>query len=102
MQHDYPGNIRELENMVEQAVALSGGGVITVDDMLPANVQPSRPAGGRTLADVVDAAERQAIEAALREHDGSREKAAESLAISATTLWRKMTRLAITYPPNQG
>jgi two-component system response regulator HydG len=100
VQHDYPGNIRELENMVEQAVALSGGGVITVDDMLPANVQPKRPAGGgRTLADVVDAAERQAIEAALREQDGSREKAAETLAISATTLWRKMTRLSITYPP---
>jgi two-component system response regulator HydG len=100
MQHDFPGNIRELENMVEQAVALSGGGVITVDDMMPANTQPKRPAGGgRTLADVVDAAERQAIEAALREQDGSREKAAESLGISATTLWRKMTRLGITYPP---
>jgi two-component system response regulator HydG len=100
MQHDFPGNIRELENMVEQAVALSGGGVITVDDMMPANTQPKRPAGGgRTLADVVDAAERQAIEAALREQDGSREKAAESLGISATTLWRKMTRLTITYPP---
>jgi two-component system response regulator HydG len=100
VQHDFPGNIRELENMVEQAVALSGGGVITVDDMLPANAQPKRPAGGgRTLADVVDAAERQAIEAALREQDGSREKAAEALGISATTLWRKMTRLGITYPP---
>jgi len=103
VQHDYPGNIRELENMVEQAVALSGGGVITVDDILPVAVQPKRPAGGgRTLADVVDAAERQAIEAALREHDGSREKAADALAISPTTLWRKMTRLAITYPPSLG
>jgi two-component system, NtrC family, response regulator HydG len=100
VQHDYPGNIRELENMVEQAVALSGGGVITVDDMLPTIVMPHRaPGAGRTLADVVDAAERQAIEAALRDQDGSREKAAEALAISATTLWRKMTRLAITYPP---
>ncbi len=98
-QYDFPGNIRELENMVEQAVALSGGEVITPDDMLPATTQPKRPAGGgRTLADVVDAAERQAIEAALRECDGSREKAAELLAISPTTLWRKMTRLAITYP----
>jgi two-component system response regulator HydG len=100
MAQDYPGNIRELENMVEQAVALSGGGVITVDDILPATPQPKRPAGaGRALADVVDAAERQAIEAALRDHDGSREKAAEALGISATTLWRKMTRLSITYPP---
>src|SRR5271170_5489148 len=50
VQHDYPGNIRELENMVEQAVALSGGGVITVDDMLPSNTTPHRPPGaGRTL-----------------------------------------------------
>ena len=98
--YDFPGNIRELENMVEQAVALSGGGPITADDVLPATLQPKRPSsGGRTLADVVDAAERQAIEAALRDCDGSREKAAEVLGISATTLWRKMTRLAITYPP---
>jgi two-component system, NtrC family, response regulator HydG len=99
-QYDFPGNIRELENMVEQAVALSAGALITVDDLLPAPAHPPRAtAGGRTLADVVDAAERQAIEAALRDHDGSREKAAEALAISPTTLWRKMTRLGITYPP---
>jgi two-component system response regulator HydG len=99
MQYDFPGNIRELENMVEQAVALSGGGVISVDDVLPAAVQPTRPtSGGKALADVVDAAERQAIESALRECDGSRERAADILGISATTLWRKMTRLSITYP----
>jgi two-component system response regulator HydG len=100
MQYEFPGNIRELENMVEQAVALSGGGAITVDDVLPATMQPKRVTdGGRTLADVVDSAERQAIEAALRECDGSRERAAEMLRISATTLWRKMTRLSIVYPP---
>jgi two-component system, NtrC family, response regulator HydG len=100
MQYDFPGNIRELENMVEQAVALSGGGMISIDDVLPEAMQPKRPTGGgRTLADVVDGAERQAIEAALRDCDGSRERAADVLGISATTLWRKMTRLTITYPP---
>ncbi len=99
MAYDYPGNIRELENMVEQAVALSGGGAISVDDILPTSVAPPRPAtSGKTLADVVDGAERQAIETALRDSDGSREKAADSLGISATTLWRKMTRLGIVYP----
>ncbi len=98
-QYDFPGNIRELEHMIEQAVALVQNGVITRDDVLPVKREesPGVSHGGRTLAVVVDAAERQAIEGALRDADGSREKAAEVLGISATTLWRKMTRLGITY-----
>jgi two-component system response regulator HydG len=95
--YEYPGNVRELENLVEQAVALSSGGVITVDDILPeAPKKPSR-ATGRTLADIVDDAEREAVLGALKAFDGSRERAAEALDISPTTLWRKMTRLGITY-----
>jgi two-component system response regulator HydG len=96
-QHDFPGNIRELENMIEQAVALAGDGMIQRDDLpLARDTRPSSDAG-RTLADVVDGAERTAIESALRESEGSREKAAELLGISPTTLWRKMTRFNITY-----
>ncbi|MDB4945683.1 MAG: Response regulator of zinc sigma-54-dependent two-component system [Labilithrix sp.] len=97
--YDFPGNIRELEHMIEQAVALVQNGVVTRDDVLPER-RPEEMVGGstgRTLADVVDSAERQAIEGALREEGGSREKAAEVLGISATTLWRKMTRLGIVY-----
>jgi two-component system response regulator HydG len=100
-QYDFPGNVRELEHMLEQAVALVQDGVITADDLLPppSSTVGARVAvsGGHTLADVVDAAERSAIEAALRECDGNRERAAEILAISPTTLWRKMTRLGITF-----
>jgi len=101
MHYDFPGNIRELEHMIEQAVALVQSGVITSDDVLPP--PPSTPhapagaSGGRALADVVDSAERGAIENALRESEGSRERAAELLNISPTTLWRKMTRLGITF-----
>jgi two-component system response regulator HydG len=91
----FPGNVRELENMVEQAVALSGGATISLDDLLPAPTRKTKSSSGRALADVVDGAEREAIEAALRECDGSRERAAELLGISATTLWRKTTRLGI-------
>jgi two-component system response regulator HydG len=99
MRYPFPGNIRELEHMLEQAVALVQNGFITVDDLLAPQPSAEKPfsAGGRALSDVVDAAERGAIEAALRESDGSREKAADLLAISATTLWRKMTRLGITF-----
>ncbi len=94
--YDFPGNIRELEHMVEQAVALIQDGIITADDLLPTPSAPPPDKGtGHALSDVVDAAERAAIENALRECDGNREKAAEALAISPTTLWRKMTRLGI-------
>src|SRR5687768_8372348 len=67
LRYDFPGNIRELENMVEQAVALSGGGVIGVDDILPEAPISGRREGPRSLSAVVDAAERTAIEGALRD-----------------------------------
>jgi two-component system response regulator HydG len=97
VEYNYPGNIRELENMVEQAVALATNGTITLDDVLPDASREPSPTSGKTLADIVDEAERQAVERALRAADGSRERAAEALNISPTTLWRKMTRLGITY-----
>jgi two-component system, NtrC family, response regulator HydG len=96
--YDYPGNIRELENMVEQGVALaSQSGVIELEDIAPQGLPevPFDRENDRTLASSVDAAERLAIENALRECEGNRERAAELLGLSATTLWRKMKRLDI-------
>jgi two-component system response regulator HydG len=99
--YDYPGNIRELENMIEQGVALaSQTGVVHLEDIAPQDL-PSAPRdrpGDRSLASSVDAAERSAIEAALREFEGNRERAAELLGLSPTTLWRKMKRLNILWP----
>ena len=83
--YEYPGNIRELEHMIEQAVALVQNGVIMADDSLLPPVSSraplsSPPGGGRALADVVDSAERSAIDSALHESGGSRERAAELVA----------------------
>jgi two-component system response regulator HydG len=50
------------------------------------------------LIGAVDVAERTAIETALRESEGNRERAASVLGLSPTTLWRKMKRLNIQWP----
>jgi two-component system response regulator HydG len=87
MRYEFPGNVRELENLMEQGVALSADGLLHLDDILPeATGSSSR---SRTLSDVVSEAERVAIQLALREGD-SMEQAAERLGLSTTTLWRKM------------
>ena len=100
-QYAFPGNVRELEHMVEQAVALIQTGIIHPEDLLPHANAPhdaTRAKGvGKSLAESVDAAERSAIEEALAGSDGNRERAAELLGISPTTLWRKMTRLHVSF-----
>ncbi len=99
MTYSFQGNVRELENMVEQAVALAAGGVITLDDILPESKGLREAPSPRTLAGIVDEAERRAVLDALKSASGSRERAAELLGISPTTLWRKMTRLGVVYDP---
>jgi two-component system response regulator HydG len=98
LEHDWPGNVRELENAIEQAAALSPGREIRAADV---QLEPAR--GGptaaddaaRTLAEAVEDAERRAIEAALARCEGDLGRVARELGVSATTLWRKMKRLAI-------
>ncbi len=96
--YDFPGNIRELENMIEQGVALVENGVISQEAILPPETplsEADRSREGRILQEVIDEAERNAIESALREADGNRARAAELLGLSSTTLWRKAKRLGI-------
>jgi two-component system response regulator HydG len=98
MRCDFPGNVRELENMIEQGVALSVDGRVRLDDIVSPEMQQRvtpPPATGRRLQDVVDEAEREAIARVLKEVDGSKEKAADLLGLSGTTLWRKMRRLNV-------
>jgi two-component system response regulator HydG len=94
--YEFPGNVRELENMVEQAAALARSDDISGEDVLiedsPAPVDPSAP---RTLSQEVDEAERRAIEGALERNDGALERVARELDVSTTTLWRKMKRLGL-------
>ncbi|WP_159587974.1 sigma-54-dependent transcriptional regulator [Chelativorans xinjiangense] len=93
--HPWPGNIRELRNRIERAVALTNNEWIMPGDLFPEQASKPAQAAFAPLADVRDAAERRQIERALDEAGGRVGKAAGLLAISRTTLWEKMTRFGI-------
>ncbi len=95
MTYNFPGNVRELENLIEQGVALTIDGEIRIGDLVPGDEPTSMEA--RTLDDIVAATERQAIQVSLSQQE-STEKAAEILGLSPTTLWRKMKKLNIENP----
>lgn len=99
MFHYYPGNVRELENIIEQAFVLRPEGSIQEDD-LPPELQ-SDPCAG-TFSGTLEGIERAAIEEALRRAQGHRRKAASELGIDPSTLYRKMRALGIPPPETDG
>jgi PAS domain S-box-containing protein len=90
MAHDFPGNVRELENIIEQAFVLCRGQSIEPRHLPPELLpQPERPAGtGGWLT--LRSKEQDLIEAALKRHKGNRTQAARELGIDPSTLYRKL------------
>jgi DNA-binding NtrC family response regulator len=96
LEHDWPGNIRELRNRVERAIALAPGEWIMPADLFPQRRSEHAPhAVGSTLSAAREAAERRRIESALREADGHVGATARLLGISRTTLWERMRKLGM-------
>lgn len=89
--YDYPGNIRELRNIIERAVLMADG-----DSLLPEHLPPDL-AGEETLGmpgvDAIvplETAELRYLQWALAHYDGDRKSLAEQLGISERTLYRKL------------
>lgn len=104
MMYDFPGNVRELENIVEHATVLCRGGLIETQH-LPDHLQPLRfleepgtvdPGPSRKVAWAH--LEKAFILKVLRENNWNRKSAAQELGIGRQTLWRKMKRLGIELP----
>ena len=95
-QRDFPGNVRELRNAVERAIALAQPGqTLTADDLPPdESGRPTFFAMG-TLSDRIAQVEVQAIQEALERFDGNKTRAAEALGISRLGLRKKMQRLRL-------
>jgi len=91
----WPGNVRQLRNCIERAVALSQAPRIGVDVLFPAEAGDADEAPLATLAEVRDRAERQHIRAVLADVENRIDEAAKRLGISRSTLFDKMRKLGI-------
>lgn len=98
--YDFPGNVRELENIVERAVALCADGIIQPADlqlMPPEMDEAAPPPGARyPLTDYLDRVEREAIMEVLRQTNFNRTRAARILGVTVRALRYRMERLDIT------
>jgi DNA-binding NtrC family response regulator len=104
VQAPWPGNVRQLENVVERAVVLAPGPEIGLDDLPgallrpPAAESPGAPAAGaspRPLKEALADPERRFIVDALQHCGGNRERAARLLGINRSTLFHKMRKYGI-------
>jgi transcriptional regulator with PAS, ATPase and Fis domain len=101
-QYPWPGNIRELENVIRRAVLYCSDGVLAPAD-LPSAMRPrgkGRSSGGngqkaRTLEQRVDEIERRIIEECLERHNFHRTDTAKELGISRVTLYNKMKKFGM-------
>jgi len=96
-QQPWRGNVRELEHAIERAAVLSNKETLEPDDLqkgpLPApRSHQEQGAGSGTLREAAEAAEREAIQAALEAGGGNRREAAKLLGVSLRTLFYKMER----------
>ncbi len=94
--YNFPGNIRELENIIERAVVFARGDILTVDDLPEYLIaQKLYNLGTGKLNETVEKIEKEMIESALKKHNNIQTRAAEELGISERVLRYKMQKYKI-------
>jgi PAS domain S-box-containing protein len=102
MEYAYPGNVRELENIIEQAFVLCRGGWIELHH-LPPELRPYGSIGaGQLRPTSLEAMEKHLIGETLRRYSGNRRRAARELGIDPSTLYRKIKNLELDVPEGDG
>lgn len=97
MDYGYPGNIRELENIVQRAVVWCQGGLIEPGDLPPdlRGPSPVRAQTARPAPATLEEVERQHVADVLDYCQGNKTRAAEVLGIDRVSLWRKLKRYGL-------
>ncbi len=96
--HDWPGNIRELRNVIERAALIAHGDEITEEDLQLAPSDVDAPSSSGSLHADVDALEKRRILEALEACGGNQTRAAQKLGISRGTLVSRLKQYGITRP----
>ena len=104
MSHDFPGNIRELENIIEHAIVVCKDDVIGIEHLPDYLYQKAivRQGGTPEKDTSWDDMETSFVYEALRKNNWNRAATAAQLGIHTTTLWRKMKRLHLDLPLKDG
>jgi len=97
LRHPFPGNIRELENIVEYAFVLCKGPLITLEHLPEDLLRGQQCAGKRSLSQS-ELEEADTIRGVLAAHRTNRDETARLLGISRATLWRKMKKYGLLPP----
>ena len=100
MNHEFPGNVRELENIIEHAFVLSPGGVIKPGH-LPDYLQGSHIVPTVEIAGTMKEMEALFILGSLKRNNWRRDKTAEELGIDTSTLYRKIKKLGLKVPHSE-
>lgn len=108
MRHSFPGNCRELENIIEHAFVLCTGTMIDMDH-LPVEFLPDEPGnrpdageGASCMQGTLENVEREMLLEALQRNKWNRQNTARELGIHKATLFRKIKKLDITLPDIDG
>jgi len=104
----FPGNVRELANVLERAAIQSRGNIITLDDLrmtsrrLPASFPSWVSEKTISLHETLESVEKSLITNALQNNDGVQSKAAEILGVSPKNLWKKIRKHGIEVKKTEG